>query len=520
VSSPRSVAGVVALLVFASVLPGLAGGARTDPASSEPTAAWTGEGFGPDRGIASFDGSNETDPAVVQTVTYRQAPNESGTIHATHRYRVRGNVSTIIVYDYDDATVVNSRGFDRRESGRWAWDGETAAPTLQWETSVNRTSRHFEGLRWVDVGNWTLANPRTDFVVRDADHEEWVYSWQDTPRIDQRSRVAADADGFAGPAVVYLGPFETTVRNATDQRFRLIRPESARLREHPDRIMTTLASAAQQLRVGARDETVNVFVGPDPLRYGGTTASGIDGVQDVWVSARADAGSPPSTWIHEYVHTRQSFVLGDEMTWFREASASYYAAVCAIRTPVTERTAYRQFLETLRQDHGANATLSDRSSWSNTYVPYAKGTRVLAALDARIRTRTNGTRTLQTVFRRLNEHDGVVTYDVFATVVGNVTGESQRAWLDDHVRDGREVSPPESPFKYVSPGGQLDADGDGLSANTERRAGTHPFVADTDADGVSDGTELRLGTNPSDPFSRPLVANGTDAGAESDEPVE
>lgn len=508
-SSPRTVTGVVALLVLASVLPGLAGGARlhADPWGDSSTGL--GDGIGPSSGTNAFEGENGTAPAVVQTVTYRQAPNESGTILATHRYRVVGNVSTIIVYEYDGATVVNSSGFTRQASGRWAWDGETAEPTLRIETVVNRTSQHFDGLRWVDVENWTLANPRRDFAYRDADRNEWVYSWEPTDLVEQHARVDGEAGGFAGSAVVYLGPFETSVTNATDQQFRLIRPKSARMNESTDRVLGALASAAAQLSVGARDDVVNVFVGPEPLRYGGTTASGIDGIQDFWVSEGAHVGTSPNTWIHEYVHTRQSFVLGDEMTWFREASASYYAAVCAMRTPVSERTAYRQFLETIGRTHGANATLADRSSWSNTYVPYAKGTRVLAALDARIRTSTDGNRTLQAVFSRLNGHDGVVTFDDFAAVVGNVTGESQREWLDDHVRDDQTVTPPESPYHYVAPGGDLDADGDGLSATTERRAGTHPFVADTDGDGVLDGTELRLGTNPSDPFSTPFLANGT-----------
>ncbi|ELZ24508.1 hypothetical protein C475_12240, partial [Halosimplex carlsbadense 2-9-1] len=90
-----------------------------------------------------------------------------------------------------------------------------------------------------------------------------------------------------------------------------------------------------------------------------------------------------------------------------------------------------------------------------------------------------------------------------------IRDRSQREWLDDHVRGGAPVSPPSSPYAYTAPGGDFDADGDGLTAAAERANGTHPFTADTDADGVDDGAELRLGTDPTDPYSTPVVENAT-----------
>lgn len=41
-----------------------------------------------------------------------------------------------------------------------------------------------------------------------------------------------------------------------------------------------------------------------------------------------------------------------------------------------------------------------------------------------------------------------------------------------------------------------DTDGDGLTAEDEAEAGTHPDIADTDEDGVNDGGEILAGTNP------------------------
>lgn len=491
------------MLAVASVLPGPVGGVRAS-AEFDDTRVAT------ESGLAGSMADNETAPAVVQTVTYRQVPNASGTILATQRYRVGANVSALVVYNYTRGEVVNASGFAARPNGRWAWDGNTTAPSVTLRVAVNRSSRRFGGLRWVDTGDWTLANPRTDFAYRTAGLDRWVYSWQANARVDRRTRVGADHRGFAGPSIVYLGGFEASTTNATAQRIRLVRPTAAELADDPERVLRVLSAASNQLRVGARDSVVNAFAGPRPLRHGGTAALGGGDRQDFWVSAGSDAGAPPNTWIHEYVHTRQSFVLGEEMAWFREASASYYAAVVSVRVPPNRPGEFERLRATLDDERGANATLTDRSSWSTTYVPYAKGTRVLAALDGRIRNATDGNRTLQTVFRRLNRHDGLVTYDAFASVVANVSGESHREWLDDHVRSGAPVSPPSSPYAYTVPGGEFDADGDGVTAAAERANGTHPFAADTDADGVDDGTELRLGTDPTDPYSTPVVGNASE----------
>ncbi|ELZ25004.1 hypothetical protein C475_12225, partial [Halosimplex carlsbadense 2-9-1] len=342
---------LVLVLAVASVLTGPVGGVRASAEFDDGRWAVGSERPGSVTG-------NETAPAVVQNVTYRRVPNASGTILATQRYRVRGNVSALVVYNYTRGRVVNASGFAARPNGRWAWDGNTTDPSVSLRVTVNRSSRRFGGLRWVDTGDWALANPRTDFAYRDAALDRWVYSWQANARIDRRTRVGADHRGFAGPSIVYLGGFEASTTNATAQRIRLVRPTTADLADDPERVLRVLSVASDQLRVGARDSVVNAFAGPRPLRHGGTTALGDGDRQDFWVSAGSDAAAPPNTWIHEYVHTRQSFVLGDEMAWFREASASYYAAVVSVRTPPNRPGEFERLRGTLGDERGANATLT------------------------------------------------------------------------------------------------------------------------------------------------------------------
>ena len=56
-------------------------------------------------------------------------------------------------------------------------------------------------------------------------------------------------------------------------------------------------------------------------------------------------------------------------------------------------------------------------------------------------------------------------------------------------------------FGSYTPTDQEDTDGDGLSDEAERRAGTDPNNPDSDGDGVSDGQEVSDGSSPLDPGS-------------------
>jgi hypothetical protein len=216
------------------------------------------------------------------------------------------------------------------------------------------------------------------------------------------------------------------------------------------------------------------------------------------VSDRTPVAPPDNTWLHEYVHTRQSLQLGPGMRWFREASATYYAGLLSVRQGLDGRDGYQAFLGTLRDYESGRVILSDRSDWHSDYTPYSKGTRTLAALDARIRNDTDGNRTLQDVFRRMNREDGTVTYDEFTGMVANISGSDHDEWLDDHVAGTAVVSVPTDPYVYAAPDPDSDADGDGLNTSQERAAGTHPFDADTDDDSLSDGRERALGTDPTE----------------------
>ena len=460
------------------------------PATAAAGVATATDGFGQAGGapVQSIDAD------VVQTVEFRLLPNATGRIGVTLRYEPGVSVTSLVTYGAGSRTLVDANGFEERQSGRWLWNGETERPSLTFEVSVNRSGPTFEGLAWVDAGDWALARPRTAFAYRN-DSTRWRYSWRDTGSVDRRTRL--ENQGTVGSSMVYLGPHETTRANVTGGSLRVVEPAAANA-SNTDRAVRSIQRASTQLRVGARDSEVTVFVAPAPLRDGGLAVDGRSGRQDVWVSDRTPVAPPDNTWLHEYVHTRQSLGLGPGMRWFREASATYYAGLLSVRQGLDGRDGYRAFLDALRDHESGRVTLSNRSDWHSDYTPYSKGTRTLATLDARIRNDTDGNRTLQDVFRQMNRKDGTVTYDDFKRMVANVSGSNHDEWLDDHVAGTAAVSVPTDPYVYTGPDPHSDADDDGLNTSQEHAAGTHPFDADTDGDSLPDGRERVLETDPTE----------------------
>jgi len=485
VSPVRTVVAVAALVVLASAT-----------ATVGAAAEWTAPGEGP-RSSASPErpgDGNESRPAVVQTVRYDRTPAEMGTVRVTHRYRVGQNASSVVVYDYDRTVVLDSSGFERRANGRLVWNGAAEQPSVTFRVAVNQSGGVGEsaGLEWADTRRWSLTKQPVAFAYRHAERDGWAYSWRDTGAYERVTRL--NGRGYAGSAVVYLGPHELSEGSAAGQQVRLVRPVAGTNATVDQRaVLDTLTAAAKQLRVGARDDVVNAFVGPEPLRAGGVTSPANGVAQDFWVAANRSVSAPANLWIHEYVHTRQNSSLGPSMAWFGEASATYYAGLLSVRQGVDGASGFDAFVDRLRRNATADAVLTDRSTWETEMVPYRRGARVLAALDARIRAVTGENRTLQHVFRRVNAASGPVTYDQFAGIVANVTGGNASAWLADLVAGSAAVTPPSDPWAYTAPSGSNDANGDGLTAATERALGTHPF--EPDADGLPDELKLAVGTS-------------------------
>lgn len=356
------------------------------------------------------------------TITYRNLPaDEEFWVDLTTTHYNRG------------VRVVNTTGFANLSSDigySFQWDGETQRPQVTLAV-IGQPASQREDHEYAATPQWGF------FPV---------------PSHSPATNLSFAGEGFVGDQFILAGPNTVYTASAGCQDIRLIVPQAANLSESPRSIVNSLATASRQFDVGPRYSYVNAYAVTDPIRRGGAAET-----HEFWVhdSATFDFGSafrggviPANTWLHEYTHTRQLFVanssvrLGDQMWWFTEASASYYAVELTTRQQYAGPCEYTRYFWNVSRTRIGQVVLSNQNQWGpNDQGQYRKGAVVLSALDQRIRNETNGQRSLDDVVYRMNTHNGTVTYADFKQIVETVAGTSLDAWLDARITTSMDPEP-------------------------------------------------------------------------------
>ena len=177
-------------------------------------------------------------------------------------------------------------------------------------------------------------------------------------------------------------------------------------------------------------QEVTVVAAPGAFPYKGLTYG--DGTSYVTIEAFWD-GDVGSVWLHETVHTRQSFTLDREMRWFREASAEYltYRALQEQYEQVDDSD-IRARLDAVPDYH--ETRLSAPSTWGENPVDYTRGVRLLYAIDAAVRTGSNGDHTLFDVFYAMNQRDESISLQEFRRIVEDRSEENE-AWIENAITE-------------------------------------------------------------------------------------
>lgn len=348
------------------------------------------------------------------TITYRNlSANEDFWVDLTTTHYNRG------------VRIVNATGFANLSSDvgySFRWDGETPQPQVTL-TVIGQAGSQREDHEYAATPQWGF------FPV---------------PSHSPATNLSFTGEGFVGDQFILAGPNTVYTASAGCQNIRLMVPQAADLSESPRSIVNSLATASRQFDVGPRYSYVNAYAVTEPIRRGGAAET-----HEFWVhdSATFDISTeywggviPANTWLHEYSHTRQLFAvnssvrLGDQMQWFTEASASYYAVELTTRQQYAGPCEYTRYFWNVSRTRMGRVVLSNQSRWGpNDQGQYRKGAVVLSALDQRIRNETNGQRTLDDVVYRMNTHNGTVTYTDFKQIVESVAGTSLDAWLDARI---------------------------------------------------------------------------------------
>jgi hypothetical protein len=343
-----------------------------------------------------------------------------GSIEVTVEYTLPACLDHFEVTVSGSVTLRDRVGLAGSGSGPLEWDGVTRSPAVTFEQAVDRDTSRLGGYDFVDSGSWAITQ-------KPSVTERWRV---DPPvkvieEVEADPDVAASSDGY----LVFVGPHRERGVRGAQQVIRLVLPEVASVSATPHALRQTLKHASEALVIGARDdETVAVAI------PSGKMSSGIAGLQSgtsgFWVKDDCAVDTAHTTWIHEYVHTRQSLNRTQSTKWLVEASANYFAALLAYRQRLAT---YDDFYAVVSTTKDERAVLAEPDRWPSPYTDYKKGCRVLAALDVELRERTDGTKTLQSVFWELNRSDESLTHPTLADIVASVGGDDDlRSWVDRH----------------------------------------------------------------------------------------
>ncbi|GAB7012261.1 hypothetical protein JCM18549_05320 [Halolamina salina] len=390
------------------------------PAAAVTAADADASTWGTDRDAEPAVGPAASPTITVDTVL-SLTPERAGSIGVVQTFGVPSEVTELRVTLDPQSNVTDAEGFSRLDGRTWEWDGETAEPRLRYEMAANRTADRDGPLAadgsylYTDTGEWALVQqPNLGY--------QWRYRGTDSVSIDRTTRV--DGEGAVGETTAFLGPHATYTREVAGQEIRLIVPEAASLADPPEEILDGLGNASQALRVGDRDPTVFAVAAPtDRVNW---AAQGVQvGDTDFWVRASQPIDSVGSAWLHEYVHTRQSFRTADSGRWLTEASATWYAALLSHRQEGVSFARFAEYLDRGADDPQASSVLAEPTDWAN-HANYWKGALVTGEIDRRIRVATDRGATFQRVLAALNERTSPVTNEDILTAVGNAGGESTR----------------------------------------------------------------------------------------------
>ncbi|MFB6193589.1 MAG: hypothetical protein ABEI75_00865 [Halobaculum sp.] len=374
------------------------------------------------RQTAAARDSRDGNTTLNVSYTYRQLPSERGVVAVTMRIPPTDGVDRIELGVGEGSTVVETDGLVRAESG-YVWNGTRPARVV-YRLRITETY----------VGNaresWTLVQHQPLLVRADTG-------------TDVNETITVADRGYVGNRTVLLGAHEVYRRQVTGETITLVVPGEVSLRYGPNRTVAALAAVSRSLDVGARGE-VHAFVTPK-IRTEATQLE-VDGFALGRETVLLDANVELAAWIHEYVHTRQSFAPTESLRWLTEGSARYYEWLLAVETGYADWGELRGVFSTAAND---DSVLAKPDTW-RPESNYAKGARVLAAIDREIRNQTDGERTLEDVIRRLNDRDGPQTVEAFVRAVREVGGPAAARTAERYVTTGRVPDVPSRDEEFAA----------------------------------------------------------------------
>ncbi|AEM55662.1 hypothetical protein HISP_00205 [Haloarcula hispanica N601] len=426
-------------------------------------------------------GTSDSDSSIDVRYAIDREPTQTGRVRVTATIERPRHVTGLSVRTPAETTVLRADGL-RSDGDRWRLSGDTRTAQLTYTVPVGLSTTF--GQRTAGTDNWTLL-ARQEVSLR----ARWRWRAGPRPRWNESLVLAPGQNGVAGRTAAYIGPHETELRTVDGDRITLVVPAAADLRPNRTAVLDSISHAKRASTAGTDHDHIRVFVAPNELAPGGYSPS--NGESDVIVNAGEPVRSPVNVWVHEYRHTRETFETTPAMDWLSEGSADYHTAALTYSASGIEKD---QFHERITTERHETADLTQPDSWDGPGAQYHKGTRVVAAIDARLRQATDGNRTFEAVLDGLTRRDERITLRLFAETVSAVAGDDLDAFVRQAVTD-------------TAPSVQTDALTDrdlqrsGVADTTDRQANFAPSVDSSPATATSGDDEGKHGVGTARPVT-------------------
>lgn len=397
-------------------------------------------------------------------------PSTNGTVYLYVECDVHEDLRSLSLQFPDFLRPIEKDGFEKDRRHRLEWENDARNPWGRFLVDVDRTKAG--GYEFVDRGDWAIF--RFPPI-----HTSWEYVG-DSIEIEKRYFVRQDGIASSDGSLVYLGPHDERIRRAGGERLRLAIPHDASLEAPPEEVLSSLEHAARTLDTGSENDDVVAVAAPSAINWKSAgLQSGDDGY---WVVDSNPVDDVHNTWVHEYIHTLQEWDHHSSTRWLVEGTTEFYAALLTYQQGRIPFSVFYRHVAT-GKDH--RSVLVDPERWTASNAHYTKGRRVTAALDAQVRTRTDGAASFEDVFRRLNAVEGDLTHDRLREIVTDIGGPDLGNWLDRYVKSqevpeipedealfsGGSVPDPESGVPESGPDGESGT----KTTGTEGIEGECPF---------------------------------------------
>lgn len=246
------------------------------------------------------------------------------------------------------------------------------------------------------------------------------------------STFRAPSEAAIGQQTIYFGNYSETTATNGCHHIRLIVPEQADLDRNRTAILNSLKYTDRHLG-GQRYGEVTIFVSPENFS---APLGGVARNSDIVIAAGGqlfDTDARSALWLHEYVHTRQSYYPEGDLEWWTEASATYLSLRMGVRSGYLSPVRYNALLRDRGGEETADVVLANNSTWQD-FSTYDRGVLALSRLDARLREDTNGSVTVASVFNATNNRDRQPSsLAEFSGLLENQSGSAHAEWSENYI---------------------------------------------------------------------------------------